>query len=87
MLGYKSNLIFLIHKSYKALICNKFFMKYHYVEKIGGTDNGIHPTCPKCGSQEVVLTVLEDGRYGVESCNKCEYKDYEVKEILNGKID
>ena len=61
-------------------------MKYNYVEKIGGTDNGIHLTCPKCGSGDVVLIVLEDGHYGVEECKKCGYKDPEVKEILNGKI-
>lgn len=60
-------------------------MKYDYVEKIGGTDNGIYPSCPKCGSEDVVLIVLEDGRYGVEECKKCGYKDHEVNEVLNGK--
>lgn len=62
-------------------------MKYNYVEKIGGTDSGIHFSCPKCGSCEVVLTVLEDGRYGLEECKKCGYKDQEVNKILNGEID
>ncbi|MFA7707878.1 MAG: hypothetical protein WCX73_02930 [Candidatus Pacearchaeota archaeon] len=60
-------------------------MKYNYVEKIGGTDSGIHLACPKCGSTDVIITVLEDGRYGVEECTKCSYKDHEVKEILDGK--
>jgi len=62
-------------------------MKYTYVEKIGGTDNGIHPICPKCKSNDVVLIVLEDGHYGVEECNKCGYKDHKVKEILSGRIN
>jgi len=60
-------------------------MKYDYVEKIGGTDNAIYPTCPECKSSDVILAVLEDGRYGVEECNKCGYKDHEVREVLNGK--
>ena len=60
-------------------------MKYNYVEKMGGTDNGIHFKCPKCGSEDVILIVLEDGHYGVEECKKCDYKDYKVHEILDGK--
>ena len=62
-------------------------MKYNYVEKIGGTDSGIHFSCPKCGGGEVVLIVLEDGRYGVEECKKCGYKDHEVHRALNGKAE
>ena len=60
-------------------------MNYNYVEMFGGTDSGIYPTCPKCGSSDVILTVLEDGRYGVGECKKCEFKDHEVEAVLNGK--
>ena len=60
-------------------------MKYEYVEKIGGTDNGIHLTCPKCRSEEVIIIVLDEGHYGVEECRGCGYKNHEVKKHLNGK--
>lgn len=60
-------------------------MNYTYVEKMGGTDSGIYTSCPKCGSTDVTLVVLEDGHYGVEECKKCGYKDCEVTEVLNGK--
>jgi Zn ribbon nucleic-acid-binding protein len=60
-------------------------MTYDYVGKVGGTHNGIYLTCPKCKSEDVVLIVLEDGRYGVEGCNKCDYKNKEVYAHLNGK--
>ena len=60
-------------------------MKYEYVEKIGGTDNGIHLTCPKCGSEEVIIVVLDEGHYGVKECKECKYKNYELEQHLDGK--
>jgi Zn ribbon nucleic-acid-binding protein len=62
-------------------------MRYNYVENLGGTDNGIHLSCPKCKSCEVILIVLEDGCYGIKECKKCDYKDSEINENLNGKIN
>ena len=60
-------------------------MKYEYVEKIGGTDNGIHLACPKCGSEEVIIIVLDEGHYGVKECGKCKYKNHELERHLSGK--
>ena len=60
-------------------------MTYTYIEKIGGTDNGIHLTCPKCDSEDVAIIVLDEGYYGVEKCNKCGYKNQDVHKHLSGK--
>lgn len=60
-------------------------MIYNYVEKIGGTDSGIHLVCPKCEDLNVVIVVSKEGNYGVEECKKCGYKNVRVKDHLNGK--
>ena len=63
----------------------KIIIMYNYVEEMGGTDNGIHFTCPKCKSEEVIIVVLEEGNYGVEECKKCGYKNQDIHAHLNGK--
>lgn len=61
-------------------------MNYEYVKKMGGTDSSIHLTCPKCGSQNVVIIVLDEGHYGVEECKDCKFKNKDVEEHLSGKL-